>query len=49
MLLNLSNHNAIEFNLYEPKAPTCEDKVSLKDLDFYSRTSFPPCMKALFV
>jgi hypothetical protein len=48
MLLNLSNHNAIDFNLYEPKAPTDSDKINLSDLDFYSRKSFPPCMKSLY-
>lgn len=48
MLLSLSNHNAIDFNIYEPKAPTDADKVTLADLDFYSRKSFPPCMKALY-
>jgi DNA primase large subunit len=47
MLMNLSNHNSIEFNLYEPKAPTDADKISLKDLDYYSKKSFPPCMKTL--
>ena len=48
MLLNLSNHGAIDFNLYEAKAPTDADKINLADLDFYSRKSFPPCMKSLF-
>jgi DNA primase large subunit len=48
MLLNLSNHNAIDFNLYEPKAPTDADKIKLSDLDFYARKSFPPCMKSLY-
>jgi len=48
MLLNLSNHNAIDFNLYEPKAPTDSEKIKLSDLDFYARRSFPPCMKALY-
>jgi hypothetical protein len=47
MLLNLSNHNAIDFNLFEPKAPADSDKIKLADLDFYSRKSFPPCMKSL--
>ena len=48
MLLNLSNHSAIDFNLFEAKAPTDADKINLADLDFYSRKSFPPCMKSLF-
>lgn len=48
MLLNLSNHNSIDFNLYEPKAPSDADKVSLKDLDYHARLSFPPCMKSLY-
>ena len=47
MLINLSNHSAIDFNLYEAKAPTDADKINLADLDFYSRRSFPPCMKSL--
>ena len=47
MLLNLSNHNAIDFNIYEPKAPTDGEKIKLSDLDFYTRKSFPPCMKTL--
>lgn len=48
MLINLSNHSAIDFNLYEAKAPADADKINLADLDFYSRKSFPPCMKSLF-
>jgi len=48
MLINLSNHSAIDFNLYEGKAPTDADKINLADLDFYSRKAFPPCMKSLF-
>ena len=48
MLMGLSNHNAIDFNLFEPKAPTGEDKVRLSDLDYYSRKHFPPCMKTLY-
>ena len=47
MLMGLSNHNAIDFNIFEAKAPTGEDKIRLSDLDFYSRKSFPPCMKTL--
>lgn len=47
MLLSLSNHSAIDFNLYEPKAPLDNEKIKLSDLDFYSRKSFPPCMKTL--
>jgi DNA primase large subunit len=47
MLISLSNHSAIDFNLYEAKAPNDADKISLADLDFYSRKSFPPCMKSL--
>ena len=49
MLMGLSNHNAIDFNIFEIKAPTGkEDKIRLSDLDFYSRKSFPPCMKTLY-
>lgn len=48
MLINLSNHSAIDFNLYEGKAPDSADKINLADLDFYSRKSFPPCMKSVF-
>ena len=48
MLMGLSNHNAIDFNIFEVKAPTGEDKIRLSDLDFYSRKSFPPCMKTLY-
>jgi DNA primase large subunit len=29
MLLNLSNPNSIDFNIYEPKAPTDTDKINL--------------------
>jgi DNA primase large subunit len=47
MLLNLSNHNAIDFNILEAKAPLDSEKIKLSDLDFYSRKSFPPCMKSL--
>ena len=47
-LMALSNHNAIDFNLFEPKAPTGEDKIRLSDLDYYSRRHMPPCMKTLF-
>lgn len=38
----------IDFNIYEAKAPTDTDKIKLSDLDYYSRKSFPPCMKQLF-
>lgn len=49
MLLSLSNHNNIEFNISDIQAPTSDgDKVCLADLDFYSKKSFPPCMKSLF-
>jgi len=48
LLINLSNHNAIDFNLSEVEAPKDKDKIRLSDLDYYSRKSFPPCMKALF-
>ena len=43
MLMGLSNHNAIDFNLFEPKAPSGEDKIRLTDLDYYSRRHMPPC------
>lgn len=49
MLMSLSNHNAIDFNIFEPKAPTDSEKIRLSDLDFYSRKSFPPCMKTLYM
>ena len=48
MLMGLSNHNAIDFNIFEPKAPSGDDKIRLSELDFYSRKSFPPCMKTLY-
>lgn len=48
MLMNLSNHSNIDFNMYEAKAPADSDKIKLSDLDYYSRKSFPPCMKQLF-
>ena len=48
MLLNLSNPNSIDFNLYEPKAPADSDKINLADLDYHARLSFPPCMKTLY-
>ena len=48
LLINLSNHNAIDFNLSEVAAPKDTDKIRLADLDYYQRTSFPPCMKTLF-
>ena len=47
MLIELSNHNSIDFNLYEAKRWSEQDKISLADLNFYSRFSFPPCMKSL--
>jgi len=47
MLLALSNHNAIDFNIYEVKAPADSDKINLNELDYHARLSFPPCMKAL--
>jgi DNA primase large subunit len=47
MLIGLSNHSAIDFNLYEAKGPSDVEKINLADLDFYSRKSFPPCMKSL--
>lgn len=47
-MIHLSNPNVIDFNLYEAKAPTDAEKINLKDLDFYSRKSMPPCMKSLF-
>jgi hypothetical protein len=47
MLMALSNHNAIDFNIYEPKTLTDSDRINLSDLDYHARLSFPPCMKAL--
>jgi DNA primase large subunit len=47
MLLNLSNTNEIEFNIYDVTVPV-GDTIKLKDLDFYSKKAFPPCMKALY-
>jgi DNA primase large subunit len=47
LLLNLSNINNIDFNLYEPKAHTGDDKISLQSLDSLANTSYPPCMKTL--
>ena len=37
MLLGLSNHNAIDFNIYEVKAPTDSDKINLSELDYHAR------------
>lgn len=37
MLLALSNHNAIDFNIFEVKAPTDTDRVNLADLDYHAR------------
>lgn len=48
LLINLSNHNAIDFNLQDVTAPKDTDKIHLTDLDYYSRKSFPPCMKVLY-
>ena len=48
LLINLSNHNAIDFNLTEVSAPADTEKIRLQDLDYHSRKSFPPCMKGLF-
>lgn len=48
LLVNLSNHNTIDFNLQEVQAPKDSDKIRLSDLDYYSRKSFPPCMKVLY-
>lgn len=48
MLMALGNHNAIDFNIFEAKAPTDTDKIRLQDLDYHSRRSFPPCMKQLY-
>jgi len=47
MLLALANHNAIDFNIFEVKPPSDSEKISLADLDYHARQSFPPCMKAL--
>lgn len=48
MLLSLGNHNAIDFNIFEAKAPTDSDKIRLSDLDYHMRKSFPPCIKGLY-
>ena len=48
MLQTISNHNVIDFNLKEVTAPKDTEKIRLSDLDFYSRKSFPPCMKSLY-
>lgn len=45
--MNLSNTNEIDFNIYDSVAPV-GDTIQLKDLDFYSRKAFPPCMKGLY-
>ena len=37
LLMNLSNHNAIDFNLTEVAAPKDSDKIRLSDLDYYQR------------
>lgn len=47
MLMALSNHNAIDFNIYEVKPVGDGDRINLADLDYHSRLSFPPCMKTL--
>lgn len=47
LLINLGNHNMIDFNIEEVKAPKDTDKIRLQDLDYHSRQSFPPCMKSL--
>ena len=48
LLIDLSNHNSIEFNLQEVNAPKDSEKINLRDLDYHQRKSFPPCMKALY-
>ena len=48
LIINLSNHNSIEFNLSEVQAPKDTEKIRLADLDFYQQKSFPPCMKVLY-
>ncbi len=48
MLVNLSNFNEIDFNIQDAVVPV-GDTIKLKDLDFYARKAFPPCMKALFM
>ena len=47
MLIALGNHNAIDFNIFEPKAPTDSDRIRLQDLDYFGKRDFPPCMRAL--
>ena len=37
LLINLSNHNAIDFNLTEVSAPKDSEKIRLSDLDYYAR------------
>lgn len=49
MLMQLSNHNQIDFNIGDVAAPKDTEKIRLSDLDYYSRVSFPPCMKGLFI
>ena len=49
LLLGLSNPSQIDFNFFEAKAPADGDKIKLSDLDFYSKKSFPPCMKQLYM
>lgn len=48
LLIDLSNHNSIDFNLQDVSAPKDLDKINLSDLNYYQRKAFPPCMKALF-
>ena len=48
ILIDLGNPNQIEFNLQEVTAPTDTEKISLSQLNYYQKKSFPPCMKALF-
>lgn len=37
LLINLSNHNVIDFNISDVAAPTDSEKIRLSDLDYYSR------------